>query len=87
MISAQLKATMSFSYESGQKRWNSQLKRFSRRLMVLMNRLWWHIKGYGTVFGMMIIVLLSMVFLYLHSLITKRFSLKDNEAEGKLWKN
>jgi hypothetical protein len=42
-------------------------------LAILLHRLWWHTKGYGTVVAMMGLVLMSMVYLYLNSLSTKFF--------------
>jgi hypothetical protein len=42
-------------------------------LAILLHRLWWHTKGYGTVVGMMGLVLVSMVYLYLRSLSAKFF--------------
>jgi hypothetical protein len=42
-------------------------------LVILLHRLWWHTKGYGTVVGMMGLVLVSMLYLYLRSLSAKFF--------------
>ncbi len=52
-------------------------------LAILLHRLWWHTKGYGTVFGMMGLVLVSMVYLYLRSLSAKFFKYQVPEELEK----
>ncbi|BAZ37089.1 hypothetical protein NIES4101_30100 [Calothrix sp. NIES-4101] len=48
---------------------------------VLTIRLWWHLKGYGTILGMMLLLLASMVFLYVNSLNRK---LRQSPVENRL---
>jgi hypothetical protein len=50
-------------------------------LLSLFYRLWWHTKAYGTVFGMMVLVVASMIYLYLHSLIAKFLKFQVKEVE------
>lgn len=48
-------------------------------IAIILHRLWWQTKGYGTVFGMMGLVLISMVYLYLRSLSAKFFKSQVQE--------
>lgn len=52
-------------------------------LAILLHRFWWHTKGYGTVFAMMGLVLVSMVYLHLRSLSAKFFKYHIQEEWKK----
>ena len=58
--------------------------------VILLHRLWWHTKGYGTIFGMIVLVLFTMTFLSLRSFgnmfIKFRFQ-EEVERSGKNWLN
>lgn len=42
------------------------LSQISQTFIALCQRLWWHTKGYTTVFGIMSLTLASLGFLYIH---------------------
>nr|WP_290225703.1 hypothetical protein [Trichocoleus desertorum] len=55
--------------------------------LALAKRLWWHTKGYGTVLGVMLLVLGSLVFLNLHWLGRQllQASTDESAAEDASW--
>lgn len=48
-------------------------------LVLVQHRLWWHTKAYGTVLGVMLLTLASLIYLYIHWSCRKLLSvLKSN---------
>ena len=55
--------------------------------VALLKRFWWHTHAYGTVLGIMLLTVVSMIFLYIHwscrkllSVLTNR-NIKENELD------
>ena len=83
-MTAQLNKANTFKIrQSKQKNGSSKWSKIILILTVLLHRTWWHTKGYGTVFGMMGLVLVSMVYLYLRSLSAKFFKYQFPEELKK----
>jgi len=74
MATVQLKAGESSIIETSHSQgknsfplWRNPVQMFVAKL----NRSWWHTKAYGTILGIMLLVLVSLLFIYLYSLYRK----------------
>ena len=74
VMTAQLNKASTFKIRQSKRKNDADtLSKIIPVIVILLHRFWWHTKGYGTVFGMMGLVLVSMVYLYLRSLSAKFF--------------
>ncbi|MBD2249971.1 hypothetical protein [Nostoc parmelioides] len=75
---------MAFAQNIEEKRDNTRnhyfLSKISPTFMALCQRLWWHTKGYTTVFGMMTLTLASLGFLYIHWSTKKLTQFQEQET-------
>ncbi|AKG21414.1 hypothetical protein IJ00_09005 [Calothrix sp. 336/3] len=71
MTATDFKFKISSSRNLGWKKSKLSLSASYRKLKLTFLRLSWHLKGYGTVAGIMFLVLLSMMYLNLHELVRK----------------
>src|SRR6476646_3131744 len=59
------------------------VKQAGQLSLALSKRLWWHAKGYGTVLGVMLLVVGSLVFLNLHWLSRQLLQTSTDESAAK----
>ncbi len=69
MVTVQLKARESSTIETRHSNQENSFRLLSKpvqMLGVVLNRSWWHTKAYGTILGVMLLVLVSLLFVYLY---------------------
>ena len=70
MATVQLKAGESSIIETSQSQGENSFRLWRNPLQMFV-RSWWQTKAYGTILGIMLLVLVSLLFIYLYSLYRK----------------